>query len=162
MKTLVMTVIFAVTGMVNAMANNTEKNFAYNDTMAEDGRVASQIVYKVTDGKFLQNHWKYNFAYDAEGRVMQKEALKWSEIEQAFERFYCLNYHYTETGTDVEYALWNEGTGAYSDVKERAVYMQAGDGVNYLGYEWNEKDNDWNLLVEHAATGEDVLLLAVN
>ena len=50
---------------------------------------------------------------------------------------------------------------AYSDVKEKAVYLQAGDDINYLSYKWSKKDNDWNLLVEHATAEEDVLLLAV-
>ena len=76
--------------------------------------------------------------------------MKWNEIEQAFERFYCLNYNYTEAGTDVEYALWDNKTHAYSDVKEKAVYLQAGDDINYLSYKWSKKDNDWNLLLEHA------------
>ena len=49
--------------------------------------------------------------------------------------------------------MWN--------VKEKAVYLQAGDDINYLSYKWSKKDNDWNLLVEHATAEEDVLLLAV-
>ena len=143
MKTLVMTTIFVVTVVINAFGGNIQENFAYNEVM-NGNQVESQIVYKVENGKFLQNHLKYNFIYDAQGRTIQKEALKWNEIEQAFERFYCLNYNY-----------------AYSDVKEKAVYLQAGDDINYLSYKWSKKDNDWNLLVEHATAEEDVLLLAV-
>ena len=160
MKTLVMTTIFVVTVVINAFGGNIQENFAYNEVM-NGNQVESQIVYKVENGKFLQNHLKYNFTYDAQGRTIQKEALKWNESEQAFERFYCLNYNYTEAGTDVEYALWDNKTNAYSDVKEKAVYLQAGDDINYLSYKWSKKDNDWNLLVEHATAEEDVLLLAV-
>ena len=76
---------------------------------------------------------------DVYKRQIQKEALRWNEIEQAFERFYCLNYNYTEAGTDVEYALWDNKTNAYSDVKEKAVYLQAGDDINYLSYKWSKK-----------------------
>ena len=160
MKTLVMTTIFVVTVVINAFGGNIQENFAYNEVM-NGNQVESQIVYKVENGKFLQNHLKYNFTYDAQGRTIQKEALRWNEIEQAFERFYCLNYNYTEAGTDVEYALWDSKTNAYSDVKEKAVYLQAGDDINYLSYKCSKKDNDWNLLVEHATAEEDVLLLAV-
>ena len=117
---------------------NIQENFAYNEVM-NGNQVESQIVYKVENGKFLQNHLKYNFTYDAQGRTIQKEALKWNEIEQAFERFYCLNYNYTEAGTDVEYALWDNKMNAYSDVKEKAVYLQAGDDINYLSYKWSKK-----------------------
>ena len=45
-------------------------------------------------------------------------------------------------------------------MKEKAVYLQAGDDINYLSYKWSKKDNDWNLLVENATAEEDVLLLA--
>lgn len=95
MKTLVMTTIFVVTVVINAFGGNIQENFAYNEVM-NGNQVESQIVYKVENGKFLQNHLKYNFTYDAQGRTIQKEALRWNEIEQAFERFYCLNYNYTE------------------------------------------------------------------
>lgn len=161
MKTLVMTAIFAVTAMVNAFGSNVEKEFVYNDVM--DGQqVVSQMVYEMKGDKYLNFHLKYNFKYDAENRIIQKEALKWNEIEQAFERYYCLNYNYSEAGTDVEYALWDNTTNDYSDIKEKVIYLQAGDSVNYLSYKWNEKANDWNLMVEHATAEEDVRLLAGN
>lgn len=32
---------------------------------------------------------------------------------------------------------------------------------DYLSYKWSEKDNDWNLLVEHSTDNGDVLLLAM-
>ena len=160
MKTLAMTVIFAVTVVANAFCGNNQKEFAYNEVM-NGNQVESKVVYKVEDGKFLQNHLKYNFTYDAAGRTVKKETLKWNEIDQAYERTYCLNYNYSEAGTDVEYALWDNKTASYSDVKEKAVYLQDGDNVNYLSYKWNEKENDWNLLVEHSTDNEDVLLLAI-
>lgn len=161
MKTLVMTAIFAVTAMVNAFGSNVEKEFVYNDVM--DGeQVVSQMVYEMKGDKYLNFHLKYIFKYDAENRIIQKEALKWNEIEQAFERYYCLNYNYSEAGTDVEYALWDNTTNDYSDIKEKVIYLQAGDSVNYLSYKWNEKANDWNLMVEHDTSKEDVRLLAGN
>lgn len=159
MKTLAMTVIFAMTVMINVFGGNIQKNFAYNTVMI-GGQVESQMVYKVEEGKYLQQHLQYNFKYDANNRILQKEVLKWNEIERAFERNYCLNYNYSEVGTDVEYALWDSKTNAYSDVKEKAVYLYDLDGVNYLSYKWNEKENDWNLLVAHTINGENMQLLA--
>ena len=101
MKTLVMTTIFVVTVVINAFGGNIQENFAYNEVM-NGNQVESQIVYKVENGKFLQNHLKYNFTYDAQGRTIQKEALRWNEIEQAFERFYCLNYKVTTKKRNAE------------------------------------------------------------
>ena len=65
MKTLVMTTIFVVTVVINAFGGNIQENFAYNEVM-NGNQVESQIVYKVENGKFLQNHLKYNFIYDAQ------------------------------------------------------------------------------------------------
>lgn len=159
MKTLVMTAIFAVTGLTNVVATNVEKNFVYHEVKSGN-QVESKMVYKLNDGKYLNYHLKYNFKYDAENRLIQKEVLKWNEINQAFERHYCLNYDYSEAGTDVEYALWNNETNDYSDVKEKAVYLYSGDGVSYLSYKWNDQDGDWKLMAEQPAGGEETQLFA--
>lgn len=159
MKTLVMTVIFAMTSMVNVFSGNSSKNFAYN-AVENNGQVESELVFKVEDDKFLQNYLKYNFLYDAEGRAIRKEALKWNDTMNVFERYYCLNYIYTEAGADVEYALWDNNTNSYSDIREKAVYLVDGENVNYLSYKWNEKANDWNLLVEHSTADDAMNLFA--
>ena len=159
MKTLVMTTIFVMTAVVNAFGANIQKNFAYN-TVADGEQVKSQMVYKVEEGKYLHNHLQYNFKYDADNRVIQKEALKWNEIEQVFERYYCLNYSYSQTGVDLEYALWDNETNTYSDVKEKAIYLLEGENVNYLSYKWNDAEGDWNLLVEHSSADEEMQLFA--
>lgn len=162
MKTLVMTMVVAMTGMVNTVSNAKADNFAYNTT-EQNGQVTSQTVYKVEGEKYLKHHLKYEFTYDAEGRVIRKETLKWNEATRAYEKAHCLNYSYTESGTDVEYALWNAADGDYTDIREKVLYLYAGDTVNYLAYEWNKAANDWNLLVEHAvADSDDVQLLADN
>ena len=57
MKTLVMTTIFVVTVVINALVVISRKTFAYNEVM-NGNQVESQIVYKVENGKFLQNHLK--------------------------------------------------------------------------------------------------------
>ena len=61
MKTLVMTTIFVVTVVINAFGGNIQENFAYNEVM-NGNQVESQIVYKVENGKFLQNHLNLNSA----------------------------------------------------------------------------------------------------
>ena len=93
MKTLVLSVVFAVTSIVNAVNNNSLEGFAYNTRMDGD-RVETKNVYKVKEDKYLQNHLQYNYAYDAEGRVSSKEVSKWSKGNQRFEKQYCLNFSY--------------------------------------------------------------------
>lgn len=46
MKALAMTVIFAMTVMINTFGGNIHKNFAYN-TIMNGGQVESQMIYKV-------------------------------------------------------------------------------------------------------------------
>ena len=73
--------ISTMTSLLMAAMNvwNANGNFAYNTEM-EGETVAAQVVYlKSEDGKYLSNHLKYNYAYDEEGRLAQKEVLKWDE-----------------------------------------------------------------------------------
>ena len=122
MKTLVLSVVFAVTSIVNAVNNNSLEGFAYNTRMDGD-RVETKNVYKVKEDKYLQNHLQYNYAYDAEGRVSSKEVSKWSKGNQRFEKQYCLNFSYDGGEVNVEYAAWNRKDNAYTDVKTKAVYQ---------------------------------------
>ena len=147
MKTLVISAIIAMTSLVNvvsAAAVNRTDNFAYN-TETNDGRVETQTVFKVENQKFLHRH---------------KEVLKWNESTQSFEKHHSLNFFYTDDVT-VEYALWNEQSNAYTDIKQKAVYRQTDSSVlRYLSYEWDEKNNDWSLTADHHMTDESVQLLA--
>ena len=69
-------------------------------------------------------------------------------------------FFYTDDVT-VEYALWNEQSNAYTDIKQKAVYRQTDSSVlRYLSYEWDEKNNDWSLTADHHMTDESVQLLA--
>lgn len=159
MKTLVISVIIAMTSVVNAAAGNRANQFAYN-TETNEGRVETQTVFKVENDKYLHNHVKYNYIYDNAGRVSRKEVLKWNENTQRFENHHSLNFFYTGDVT-IEYASWNEKEKAYSDVKEKAVYQQTDHNtLHYLSYEWNEKNNGWSLMAEHPATNEAIQLLA--
>lgn len=159
MKTLVISAIIAMTSLVSAAAGNRTNNFAYN-TETSEGRVETQTVFKVESNKFLHRHLKYNYIYDNSGRISQKEVLKWNEATQSFEKHHSLNFFYTDDVT-VEYALWNEQSNAYTDIRQKAVYQQTDSNtLRYLSYEWSEKNNDWNLTADHHLTNESVQLLA--
>lgn len=159
MKTLVLSVIIAMTSVVNAVSGNRVNNFAYN-TETNGGRTETQTVFKVENNKYLYNHVKYNYIYNNDGRIQQKEVLKWNEATKTFEKHHSLNFFYTDDVT-VEYALWNEKDNAYTDIKQKAVYQQTDDSnLRYLSYEWNEKNNNWNLTTDHQFTDETVQLLA--
>ena len=114
MKTLVVSVVIAMTSVFNAFSNGNLTQFAYNTT-TDGEKVESQTVYTVKNGKYLQQHLKYNYTYDDKGNVSQKEVLKWNEITKVFEKQYCLNITYNAQETSIEYTAWDNKTGAYSD-----------------------------------------------
>lgn len=159
MKALVLSVVFALTSVVNAVSGNNVKDFAYNTEMNE-GLVKTETVFKVENRKYLHNHLQYNYAYNAEGRVSAKEVLKWNKENQRFEKQYCLNFSYDGTDINVEYVAWNSKAGDYTNVKAKAVYQMNENGMNYMAYNWNEKNNSWNLVTEHNATNWNNALLA--
>lgn len=150
MKALVLSVVIAMTSALNAVSNNLPE-FAYN-TVTNGEQVESQTVYTVENGKYLHRHLKYNYTYNADGSISQKEALKWDEIMQVFEKKYCLNFTHNSQETTIEYAVWDAKTDSYSDIKSKAVYqtIDSGRALNYQSYEWNKKENNWNLAIEHA------------
>lgn len=160
MKALVLSVVIAMTSVVNAVSGNKVNEFAYNSKENNLEQVESQTVFKVENQKFLQNHLQYNFIYDNKGRVSKKEVMKWNEIMQVFEKQYCLNFNYTGEEVSIEYATWNKNEKAYSDIKEKAIYQTSENNLRYLGYEWNSKESKWNLVTEHDASQFSDILLA--
>lgn len=160
MKTLVIATIIAMTSVVNAVSGNRANQFAYN-TETNGTQVETQTVFKVENNKFLHNHLKYNYIYDAEGRISRKEVLKWNESKQRFENHHSLNFFYTDDVT-IEYAAWNEKDSAYTDIREKAVYQNYDGNQRYICYEWNTQKEDWNLKEEHNIIDqENNVLLAI-
>lgn len=161
MKTLVLSVVIAMTSVFNAFSNSNLTEFAYN-TITNGERVESQTVYIVENGKYLQRHLKYNYTYDADGNVSQKEVLKWSEITKVFEKQYCLNFTYSSLETSIEYVAWSAKTESYSDARAKTVYQtnDAEHSLNYISYEWNKKENTWNVASEYTMLQWNNALLA--
>lgn len=157
MKTLVLSVVFALTSVVNAVSSNNGNDFAYNTEKQTNG-VETQMVYKVKDGKYLNHHLQYNYTYDEKGRVSAKEVLKWNQDNLLFEKQYCLNFNYTGNEVAVEYAAWNSKDANYTNVKAKTVYQMNGESMNYISYNWNEKSCDWDLTVEHNHISDGGLL----
>lgn len=159
MKTLVLSVIIAMTSVVNAAGGNRETNYAYN-TEVNGERIESKVIFKVESDKYLHNHLKYNYLYNNEGQVTKKEVLKWNEITEGFEKQYCLNFNYNSEETSIEYATWNKTDNAYSNIKEKSVYQSNESTLHYLSYDWNEKGSNWELKAEHNINQWNNALLA--
>ena len=136
---------------------NADGNFAYNAEMDGDA-IAAQVVYlKSEDGKYLSNHLKYNYVYDEEGRLAQKEVLKWDAQDKAWKHSHTLNYTYDFTGYSIEYVAWNEKQQEYADVMAKQTYEENIAGTVAVAlYQWDKADHHWieqerNLLMNGAA-----------
>lgn len=148
--------------MAMATSAGSISNFAYNSVI-NDGKVESQTVHEVQNQKYLQPHLKYNYTYDEQNRLIQKEVLKWNKQVQKYDKDRCLTITYDTDETAVEYAFWNAGTNAYSNIKEKAAYRgnETGMAENYQSYAWNERQNEWDLVVEHATLYWEEALLTM-
>ncbi|MCD8182975.1 MAG: DUF3836 domain-containing protein [Bacteroides sp.] len=160
MKTLVLSVVIAMTAIVNAVSDSVVGKFTYNTEMDVE-RVEATTVFTVEDGKYLHNHLKYNYTYDADNRVSQKEVMKWNEMTKVFEKQYRLNFIYSNNEVPIEYTLWNQKDNTYTEVKSKAIYQAIGENINYQSYEWNAKESAWDLTVAHSMTDENSKLLAL-
>ena len=147
MKTLVISAIIAMTSLVNVEA---QQPLTVQTTLPiipkPRGRVETQTVFKSGESEIsappleVQLHLR-----QLRSHLPKKKVLKWNESTQSFEKHHSLNFFYTDDVT-VEYALWNEQSSAYTDIKQKAVYRQTDSSVlRYLSYEWDEKNNDWSL-----------------
>ena len=67
---------------------------------------------------------------------------------------------YTHLDVYKRQVAWNSKAGDYTNVKAKAVYQTNENGMNYMAYSWNEKENSWNLVTEHNATHWSSVLLA--
>ena len=142
-------ILSAVMAMATSVAS--VSNFAYNSEI-NNGKVESQTVYEVQNQQYLQPHLKYNYTYDEQNSQAQK-----------YDKDRCLTITYGTDETAVEYASWNAKTNAYSNIKEKAVYRENAMGMaeNYQSYAWNERQNEWNLVVEHATLNWEEALLTM-
>ena len=149
-----------VSHVVHAVLVHLVNGFGFHICEKQENGVETQTVYKIKEGKYLERHLQYNYTHDEKGRVSAKEILKWNQDNSRFEKLYCLNFSYTDNEVNVEYVAWNSKAGDYTNVKVKAVYQMNENGMNYMAYNWNEKENSWNLVTEHNATHWSSVLLA--
>lgn len=121
-------------------------NFAY-ESMVCDNVVSTQTVYqKSWNGKYLSKHLKYNYVYDAEQRLAQKEVMKWDISLNKWVKSHCLNYTYNTNGYSIEYAQWNAQHSDYTNIMEKQTYTVTISGTMAVcSYSWDKKESQWVL-----------------
>lgn len=143
----------------NVQVTGTPQNY-YNLTI-ENGKVNSVEIYH--NGTMLERKLKYNFAYDAQNRLVSKQAMKWNELTGEYEPYYLQSYYYGDNGYTVDYCQWNHRTQSYNLAAERMEYTDLGNGITAVAhYKQNVIKNDWALVsrfVEMNAADNNLLAL---
>lgn len=140
--------VMAVVCVANSELKAQEPGFVTNEVMNGD-QVASKVVYRM-DGA-LYRHMKYDFVYDAQNRMIAKEAMKWNATSGKWAPYFKISYAYAEDAITMEYARWNEGHKAYDAAVEKSVYElnDSNMPIAYMNYKWNQTDKDWSMNVEN-------------
>lgn len=118
-KTAIVSALLLVCGM-NLSAEN-KNHLIYNST-EENGLTTEQTVYKA-DGNMLVNYMKYNYTYDEQNRISEREALKWNAASQTWVNDMCIRYAYQGKSMTTTYYKWNQKKGQYVLVPEMTVTM---------------------------------------
>lgn len=118
-KTVVLSTLLLACGM-NLSAEN-KSQLIYNST-EENGLTVGQTVYKA-EGNTLTNYMKYNYKYDEQNRVSEREALKWNAVTRTWVNDMCIRYAYQGKSMTTTYYKWNNKKEQYVLLPEMTVTM---------------------------------------
>ncbi len=140
--------IIAALSIFGASAQSEIKFFF--DRKYVNEQLVSQIKYELA---FSGNHEptaKFEYAYDASGRLVKKEAFKRDRRNSAWEPGYCFVYTYNRgvsgNTQTVTFATWNKKTGQYDSPADKAVYLtdETGNVLAWMIANSKEKNPIWN------------------
>ena len=107
------------------LSSNPGSDYAYN-AQIEDGAVKTLQVYS-SEAEMLTPKLQYSYSYDAEGKVVEKEAQKWNAARSVWEPYYRHAYTYSASGYAVRRTGWNQRTGRY-DLPQGMVSYEVVNG----------------------------------
>lgn len=147
------TLVFA--GVLNADLKAQDK-FVTNDVMTGE-QVTSKIIYRYDN--VLYRYLKYDFKYDNQNNMVEKEAFKWNASTENWVPYYKINVAYTFDQVVMNYAKWNEKEKAYNGEQEKSVYEL--DALNvavaYQNYKKNDYKKEWKIVEDLKFAPVDVL-----
>ncbi len=106
---------------LSVQARSYDGNLIYNSE-EKDGVMVGQTVYKMDNGS-LANYMKYNYAYDADQRMIESETLKWNSTNNQWENDLRITYAYSGKSITTNYYKWNKKTHTYVLVPEMTATM---------------------------------------
>lgn len=135
-------------GIISANASN-----FFFDRKEINSQLVSKIKYeKNYDGYFKQTT-KYDYSYDAKGRVAEIEVLTWNGENQEWQANHKISYDYNSPYA-VEMSYWNNNTKKYDLLVEKIEYqIDENNEIKYYAVtnqkgKKTEQINDFELLTE--------------
>jgi len=111
----------------------------------QNNQVVSKTIYKNED--YFNRHIKYEYKYDNQSRVIQKEVLKWNDRKEEWTKAYKIDLSYSDDQITMEYAKWNKKDKEYNRKKERSIY-DLNDNNQPIGcknFIWNKQESNWKI-----------------
>lgn len=123
------TIITAATvlSMYMNLSAGTDAGYCYNADI-DGGQLNTLCVYDKHDNS-LSKKLQVNFLYDAAGRLVSKETLKWSCRDNAWRPAERYTYAYAADSYTVEVSRWDKMAGRYGEAGERMRYTLLMDNV---------------------------------
>ncbi|MCD8032421.1 MAG: DUF3836 domain-containing protein [Bacteroides sp.] len=137
--------------------------FVYNTESHEAG--TTQIVYKTdATGKYLIPHLKYNFSYDEQNRVEQKEVSRWNSNSGMWINQHILSFLYEKDTYSIVSADWNAEEKVYHPISLKAIYTLDSENrtCRYESFRIDKDTQEWELTVYNEFGTENIDLYAQN
>ena len=142
--TVFLRMVVLVTLVFAGVQSKAQDKFVTNEEVT-NGLVTSKTIYR--DAGTLYRYLKYDYLYDDQSRMLQKEAFKWNYDNSTWMPHYRITYAYSTKEMVMEYASWNKNSKAYDLKKERNVYVLNTNNspVAYVHFRWDKIKNDWKV-----------------
>lgn len=84
------------------------KDYMY-DTKEENGKIISKVVFLQENG-LLNKQVRYEFQYNANGKVSEKKAFRWNGSKEEWVPFYQITYQYDDAKGEIKthYGMWDK------------------------------------------------------
>lgn len=110
------TAMMSFTTAPEAHAQNT---FVYG----QDGNTLTVSTLNA-DGLSITPKLKYEYQYDANGNLMEKKAYRWNSESRTWQPAYLLNYLPGDGIYMIDYAEYDQSTGAFTQNTQTSIYYQ--------------------------------------
>ncbi len=140
----IITAATVLTMYFNAI-NSNDVNYLYNADMQGDVVNRIEVYERGADNQMAQK-MEYRYEYDEQGRLINKQMLRWDNAKKDWTEDCRLAYKYFKNGYNVEVSRWNAEKQAYDLPSEVTLYRSMSPMLTSVKtYRMNEKKDNMYL-----------------